>query len=101
MKQEELQKYADKLAQEYFPNEMNIWARENIEAQFVEDACMRMARYVEQELIKKACEWMRTHIKVETASYADIWDQSDVDLLMADFTTVDEMEESFRKAIEE
>jgi hypothetical protein len=44
---------------------------------------------------------MRTHIKVETASYADIWDQSDVDLLMADFTTVDEMEESFRKAIEE
>lgn len=58
MKQEEIQKYADELAQEYFPDEHNIWARENIEAQLVSAACMRMAKYVEQELIEKACEWL-------------------------------------------
>ena len=61
MKQEELQKYADKLAQEYFPNEMNIWARENIEAICASGACMRMARYVEQKLIEKACEWFKNN----------------------------------------
>ena len=54
-----------------------------------------------RELIKKACEWMKAHIKLETKSYADLWDPSDIDLLVADFTTVDEMEESFRKAMEE
>ena len=47
MTREELQKYADKLAQEYFPNEHNIWARENLEAKFVSEACMRMAEYIE------------------------------------------------------
>lgn len=57
MSREEIQKYADKLAQECFPDEHNIWARENIEAQLVSAACMRMAKYVEQELIEKACEW--------------------------------------------
>lgn len=54
-----------------------------------------------RELIKKACEWIKSHIKLETASYADLWDPSDIDLLVADFTTVDEMEESFLKAMED
>ena len=58
MKQEEIQKYADELAQQYFPDEANIWARENIEAKFVSEACIRMAKYVEQELIKKACGYL-------------------------------------------
>lgn len=58
MTQEEIQKYADKLAQEYFPDECNIWARGNLEAKFVSEACMRMAKHIEQELIKKACEWL-------------------------------------------
>lgn len=57
-REEEIQKYADKLAQEYFPDERNIWARENIEAQFVSVACMRMSKYIEQELIERACEYL-------------------------------------------
>ena len=57
MTQEEIKKYADELAQQYFPDEYNIWARENVEAIFVSEACMKMAKYVEQELIKKAREW--------------------------------------------
>lgn len=71
MKQEELQKYADKLAQEYFPNEMNIWARENIEAQLVSEACMRMARYIKQELIEKACEWLLHQEEMVGISFED------------------------------
>lgn len=54
-----------------------------------------------QELIKKACGWLKAHIKLETASYADLWDPSDIDLLVTDFTTVDEMIENFKKTIEE
>lgn len=61
MTQEEIQKYADKLGQEYFPNECNIWARENLEAKFVSEACVRMAKYIEQELIKEACEWIKNN----------------------------------------
>lgn len=56
------QKYVDELAQQYFPNEANFWARENIEAKFVSEACMRMAKYVEQELIKKSCELLKNTI---------------------------------------
>lgn len=58
MTKEEIQKYADKLAQQYFPDEYNPWARENIEAKFVSEACVRMAKYIERELIGKACEWL-------------------------------------------
>lgn len=62
MSREENQKYADKLAQEYFPDEHNIWARENIEAQLVSAACMSMAhivaKHIEQGLIEKACEYL-------------------------------------------
>lgn len=58
MTQEEIQRYADELAQQYFPDESNIWARRNIEAEFVSEACMRMAKRIERELIEKACEWI-------------------------------------------
>ena len=83
MKQEELQKYADELAQEYFPDERNIWARENIEAICASGACMRMARYVEQKLIEKACEWLLHQEEMVGISFED------------DFI------ERFKKAIEE
>lgn len=62
MTQEEIQKYADELAQQYFPNEYNVCARENVEAIFVSEACVKMAKYVERELIEKACEWLKNTI---------------------------------------
>lgn len=58
MTKEEIQKYADELGQQYFPNEHNIWARENIEAMYVSEACVRMAEHIEQEIIKKACKYL-------------------------------------------
>lgn len=54
-----------------------------------------------QEFIEKAWQWLKAHIKIETISYNDVWDISIVEILATDFNTVDEMEESFRKIMEE
>ena len=54
-----------------------------------------------QEFVEKAWQWLKTHIKFETVTYSDVWDTSVVDILATDFNTVDEMEESFRKIMEE
>ena len=98
MKQEEIQKYADKLAQEYFPNEHNIWARENIEAQFVAGACVRMAhivaKHIEQKLIEKACEWLKENI--DAYSYVSIRENSIPEIVLTE-----DFEHRFRKAMEE
>ena len=75
MTREEIQKYADKLAQEYFPNKHNIWARENLEAKFVSEACMRMAEYIEQELIEKSCEWLLQPYKKENSMKYKVGDK--------------------------
>lgn len=54
-----------------------------------------------QEFMEKTWQWLKAHIKFETVTYADVWDTSVVDILATDFNTVDEMEESFRKIMEE
>lgn len=54
-----------------------------------------------QEFIEKIWQWLKAHIKFETISYNDVWDVSAVEILAIDFTTADEMEESFRKTMEE
>ena len=54
-----------------------------------------------QEFVEKAWQWLKAHIKIETISYNDVWDVSEVEILATDFDTIDEMEESFRKIMEE
>lgn len=54
-----------------------------------------------QEFIEKSWQWLKAHIKIETISYNDVWDVSEVEILATDFDTIDEMEESFRKIMEE
>ena len=54
-----------------------------------------------QEFIEKTWQWLKEHIKFETVTYSDVWDISIVDILAIDFASVDEMEESFRKIMEE
>lgn len=95
MIQEEIQKYADELAQQYFPNEYNIWARENIEAKSISEACVRMAKHIEQELIKKGYEWIKENID----RYAKV-----VINLKSNYPEIvmcDTFEENFKKAMEE
>lgn len=50
---------ADKLGQEYFPDEANMWARPNYEAQCVSEACMKMAEWEHQRLVEKAVDWLK------------------------------------------
>lgn len=54
-----------------------------------------------QEFIEKTWQWLKAHIKIETISYNDVWDVSEVEILATDFDTIDEMEDSFRKIMEE
>ena len=54
-----------------------------------------------QAFIEKTWQWLKSHIKFETLTYSDVWDTSVVDVLVTDFDTIDEMEESFRKTMEE
>ena len=55
---------ADKLGQEYFPDEYNIWARPNCEAQYVANACVRMAEWERKRLVDMACEWLKENVRV-------------------------------------
>ena len=54
-----------------------------------------------QDFIEKTWQWLKAHVKIETLTFSDVWDTSIVDILATDFTTVDKMEESFRKIMEE
>lgn len=49
---------ANSLGQEYFPSANNVWARPNFEAQWVSEACMKMAEWERKRLIEKACDWL-------------------------------------------
>ena len=54
----EINDKAHELGLKYFPNEQNIWARENIEAIYCSGACIDMAEWMQKKMIDKACEWL-------------------------------------------
>lgn len=63
---------ANKLGQEYFPDESNIWARPNYEAKWVAEACIKMAEWEHKRLVEKACEWLYDNWKGEDFYITDI-----------------------------
>ena len=44
---------AYELGQKYFPNANNVWARANIEAQYVSSACTEMAEWMQKQMIER------------------------------------------------
>ena len=54
-----------------------------------------------QYFIEKAKKWLGNNMRVKTTSYADVWDYSEVDQVVSDFYTIEEMIDSFCKAMEE
>lgn len=60
---EEIKAKADKLGQIYFPDECNVWARDNIEAKFVSYACIEMAEWMQKTMIEKARQWFNLHFR--------------------------------------
>lgn len=47
-REEQIRNKARELGQQYFPDSSNIWARSNVEAAYVENACVEMARWLDQ-----------------------------------------------------
>ena len=47
-RQEQIRNKARELGQIYFPDSANIWARSNVEAAYVENACVEMAEWIDQ-----------------------------------------------------
>ena len=46
-KEEQIEQKAKELGQKYFPDEYNIWARPNYEAQYIEYACKEMVEWAD------------------------------------------------------
>jgi hypothetical protein len=57
----EINDKARDLGLKYFPNEQNIWARENIEAIYCSGACIAMAEWMQKKMIEKAVEWLNNN----------------------------------------
>ena len=51
--------------------------------------------------LNKVKEWLRNNMRVKTTSYADVWDDSEIDQVVSDFYTIEEMIDSLCKAMEE
>ena len=83
---------ANSLGQMYFPDEHNIWARPNYEAQWVAKACLQMAEWERKMLIEKAVNWLVTN----ASDYAISTTGDDDDCVVSL-----DMVEDFRKAMEE
>lgn len=49
VKEVDLEKKATQLSQKYFPDEENIWARSNIEAQRCKSACIEMVEWFKEQ----------------------------------------------------
>jgi hypothetical protein len=49
VKEVDLEEKATQLSQKYFPDEENIWARPNIEAQSCKSACIEMAEWLKTQ----------------------------------------------------
>lgn len=47
-RKEQIRSKAKELGKKYFPDEANIWARDNIEAVYAEYACVEMAEWVDR-----------------------------------------------------
>ena len=56
--EDEIRNKAYELGQKYFPNANNVWARANIEAQYVSSACTEMAEWMQKKMIEKATQWL-------------------------------------------
>ena len=98
-----VREYDDDLIYPNFINEIHTYIWDKLcKAMGVPNTSDKKSEMVnKQEFIEKTWQWLKAHIKFETVTYSDVWDTSVVDVLVTDFTTVDEMEESFCKIMEE
>ena len=98
---EEIKAKADELGQFYFPDECNVWARENIEAKFVSSVCTEMAEWMQNTMIEKACKYLGQSL-YNTPIFEYDEDETPVNYVCVSCCdSVEEFIENFRKAMEE
>lgn len=91
---------AHSLGQNYFPDANNVWARANFEAQWVTEACIKMAEWEHKRLLEKACEWLKEKMYVEHI-FEHSEDEESVQYVCASACdSVDEFVNNFCKAME-
>lgn len=67
---EQIKQKSKEISQRYFPDSQNIWARQNIEALFVQSACCEIAKWVDENpkkgliSIDKVCKLLKKHINI-------------------------------------
>lgn len=92
MTREELVKQkARSLVQKCFPDKCNVWARANFEAQWVSEACIKMAEWERKRIVEKACDWLRA-----TSNFYQGGSNALPEVICM-FDTINEMVDSFRK----
>lgn len=96
-RKEEINERAYELGQVCFPDECNIWARENYEAQKVEWACKQMLEWADEHPKKglvsldKVVKYLQSKLEYSP----------DIDGLQIYDTGIEEFVNDFRKAMEE
>lgn len=75
-REDEIRNKAYELGQKYFPDANNVWARANIEAQYVSSACTEMAEWMQKKMIEKACEWLYVYYPTleRAKSFENAWE---------------------------
>lgn len=81
-REEQINQKAKELGQKYFPDENNIWARPNYEAQYVESAC------------KEMIEWDDKKKKLEKIEQNPAWSEYD-ELIISKIENVLNVQECF------
>jgi len=68
-REEEIRNKSYELGQRYFPDANNVWARANIEAQYVSSACMEIAQWADRTMLERAKEYLENNIDKDLIIY--------------------------------
>ena len=106
-REEQINEKVHELGQACFPDECNIWARENYESQKVEWACKQMVEWADEHpkkgmvSLEKVEEWLYKNF-YESYNLND-YGKYDLDkpYIASLFDTINEMFDDFRKTMEE
>ena len=83
---------AKELAQICFPDELNIWARENVEAKKVEMSCIAMYNWT----VENVCKWLETNLHYGRRNGETL---VNVGGLWANYANIDEHIDALKKNI--
>lgn len=96
-REEQIEQKAKELGQKYFPNEYNIWARPNYEAQYVEFACKEMMEWADAHPSQDQIDALRMEYEKGIADAIE----NIVEWLKCNFNMPDDFESHLKNYMEE